>query len=128
MNPRPNLPNEIECPDPHSCCNDINVINEDDFPSDFMELVNCTQRHVCRIGGYCVKKNKNSETTVVEKCRFDFPKKCLKDSELKFIETVKNVKVNLNLSRNDPYMNAHIPIVAHHVDSQLILDYHAAIY
>ena len=61
MNPKQtdlNIINPV-VPDPHPCCIDICLIDPDDYDEDYLELVNCVQRHVCRTSGYCKNKKKD---------------------------------------------------------------------
>jgi len=63
---------------PHPCCFDISLISQADYPNDFIELVNCVQRHVCRLNGYCKKKgttgfNYTKKLLAEPACRFGYP-------------------------------------------------------
>ncbi len=52
------LPLSPSVPEPHSCCIDIQLLPEHLLDEDYIELVNCTKRHVCRSDGYCKSKKK----------------------------------------------------------------------
>jgi len=108
---------------PHPCCLDLSLIAQADYPADFSELVNCVQRHVCRLNGYCKKKNKlGSCNTAIANvnpvCRFGYPFQLNDETNIKFTESKSNVRADVVLKRNDPNMNAHIPVVAHGVLTQ----------
>ena len=118
-----------EIPMIHPACIDISLIERSQIPDHYTELINCTQRHVCRKEGYCSIKKKSTKTT--QQCRFGYPFEQKTQTEISFTQTNTTIKAHCNLARNDPYMNQHIPFVAHHwranVDSQPILDYRAAV-
>lgn len=113
-------------PDPHPCCIDICLLDPEQYDEDYLELVNCVQRHVCRTEGYCKSKKKS----LANKCRFGFPFKLLNESQIVFNETKTKVHAEIELKRNDPFMNPHIRVVTHewrgNTDTQVILDAKAA--
>ncbi len=118
--------------DPHPCCIDISLIAQGDYPTDFKELVNCVQRHVCRLDGYCKKKNKVDKKPIGDPvCRFGYPFSLNEKTIIKFTESKSNVRADLVLKSNDPHMNAHMPIFAHawraNTDAQPIIESRAAI-
>jgi hypothetical protein len=138
MNPREAVEEDQCVPEPHPCCLDIMLIPPNEYSEDFNNLLNCMQRHVCRKEGYCKKKinkksekksNKNPEEEF--QCRFGFPFDLKEKTELIFTESYSNVRVDVQLKRNDVNMNPHIPIVAHawrgNTDAQPITDYRMAI-
>jgi len=65
------------------------------------------------------------------KCRFGYPFKIENETRIDFIETTNNVKAEIYLKRNDPYLNMHNRSICHNwrgnVDLQIILDKNAAI-
>ncbi len=113
-------------PDPHPCCIDISLLDPDQYDSDYIELVNCVQRHVCRTTGYCKSKKKQMQN----KCRFGYPFLLREQSEIIFKETNTRVHAEVEIKRNDPYMNPHIRVATHewrgNTDAQVILDARAA--
>jgi hypothetical protein len=121
------LPLNPEVPDPHPCCIDIRLLDETEYDKDYIELVNCTQRHVCRTEGYCKSKKDNS----FNQCRFGYPFDLLGETKIVFAESLKNINPELVLARNDPYMNPHCRIIAHHwranVDQSAVINYRAAV-
>ena len=40
-------------PEPHPFSLDITKINESELEKDYQEIINCCQRNVCRMTGYC---------------------------------------------------------------------------
>lgn len=113
-------------PDPHPCCIDICLIDPDDYDEDYLELVNCVQRHVCRTSGYC----KNKKKSLQNQCRFGYPFLLRDQSEIIFTESNTRVHAEVEFKRNDPYMNPHIRLATHewrgNTDTQVILDSRAA--
>ena len=127
MNPMPmdNFNKIHTVPDPHLCCIDICLLDPNEYDEHYLKIVNCVQRHVCRVEGYCKgKKSKSNQ------CRFGFPFQKAEKTELKFTETKTKVSAEMNLARNDPFMNPHIRLVAEewlcNSDCQIITDARAA--
>ncbi len=89
---------ENKVPDPHPCSYDPKNIQDSD--KDYELISNCCQRHVCRLNGYCKSKKTN-------KCRFGYPYAIESKTRIEFIETNNNVRDEIYLKRNDPYMNMH---------------------
>lgn len=125
-----NLKNEVvdpQVPDPHPCCIDIQLLDEDSLENDYIELVNCTQRHVCRKEGYCLSKKKGMENL----CRFGYPFENSVNTKLIFTENNSKIDVELRLARNDPYLNQHSRLIAHawraNVDQSAVINYSAAV-
>ena len=110
-------------PDPHPCS--LRNINSGDSNSDYEELANCVQRHVCRLDGYCKSKKKLNE------CRFGYPFKLEAKTRIEFTEKEKSVRADIFHMRNDEFMNVHNRLICHswraNVDMQVILDHNAAI-
>ncbi|CAF1045089.1 unnamed protein product [Brachionus calyciflorus] len=123
MNPRTQQA-ESCVPDPHPCSLKTSNIDENKLDDDYNDLINCCQRHVCRINGYCKSKQ-------VARCRFTYPFDLQEKTKIYFIETQNTVKAEINLMRNDQFMNMHNRLVCHNwrgnVDMQIILDKSAAI-
>ncbi|RNA16317.1 ATP-dependent DNA helicase PIF1 [Brachionus plicatilis] len=123
MNPKTNFAENC-VPTPHPCSIKTSNINIDNLENDYKNLINCCQRHVCRINGYCKSK-------VSGKCRFTYPFELQEKTKINFIETKDSVKAEIVLLRNDPWMNMHNRIICHNwrgnVDMQIILDKSAAI-
>ncbi len=95
--------------DPHPCCIDIQLLDENLYDSHYIELVNCTQRHVCRSEGYCKSKKKST----FNQCRFGYPFELNESTKIMFSENInKLVDAVIVLARNDPYMNPHIRVIA----------------
>ena len=122
------IPVNPEVPDPHQCFIDIQLIDDELYDNDYVELVNCTQRHVCRIRCYCRSKKKEKEN----ECRFGYPFENNNDTKLVFKETKsKRIDTEIILARNDPYMNQHSRFIAHawraNVDQSLVINYNAAV-
>ena len=126
INPRESLPEIIQTPDPHPCCIDINLLNPEEYDEDYLQILNCTQRHVCRVDGYCKSKKSNLKN----KCRFGYPFEKLEKSEIMFTETKTRVLAEINLARNDVFMNPHNRMISHNwranTDLQAIIDYLSA--
>ena len=115
-----------EVPDPHPCAKDCSELTANDFNDvDYESLINCFQRHVCRLGGYC--KNKLNSLL----CRFGYPIQIRDKTIITFTETKSCIKASLFLKRNDSQMNIHNRLLCHHwranMDIQIILDHSAAI-
>jgi hypothetical protein len=115
-------------PDPHPCSLNTNNISKEDLDKDYENLINCCQRHVCRLDGYCksVKHGPNM-------CRFGYPFKIEDATRIEFKEepNSKVIRAEICLKRNDPFLNMHNRLICHHwrgnVDMQIILDEAAAI-
>ena len=111
-------------PEPHPCSLRTSLIQNEDIDDDYNDLINCCQRHVCRVNGNC--KSKNAKKA----CRYDYPFDVSEKTRIEFEESINSVKAKLILKRNDPYMNLHNRIICHNwrgnVDMQLILDQNAA--
>lgn len=61
VNPRPpDARVRAEVPDPHPCSVDMSTVLLDPQKREeqYVELVNCVQKHVCRIDGYCKSSKK----------------------------------------------------------------------
>ena len=110
-------------PDPHPCSYNNNLII--DVNSDYKEIINCCQRHVCRLDGYC------KSSRIIGKCRFGYPFNNLEKTKIQFTETENNVSAEIVLKRNDPYLNMHNRFICQNwrgnTDMQMILDRNAAI-
>ena len=68
--------------------------------TDYENLCNCCQRHVCRPLGYCKSKMNNQ-------CRFGYPIDLSEKTRLEFTEIGKTVRAEIILKRNDKFMNVH---------------------
>ena len=69
MNSRPRfVADSVTIPDPYPCTKNMLKFldNPDSVDADYLELSNCSQRHICRPDGYCKSKKGN-------RCRFDYP-------------------------------------------------------
>jgi len=122
------LPFSPGVPEPHPCCIDIQLLPEHLLEEDYIELVNCTQRHVCRSDGYCKSKKKN----MLNKCRFGYPFASNQYTKINFSSNSNNnVNAEICIARNDPYMNPHSRLIAQHwrsnVDQSAIINYRAAV-
>lgn len=122
------IPANPVVPDPHPCCIDIQLLDDELYDNDYIELVNCTQRHICRINGYCRSKKKNMEN----QCRYGFPFEKNNKTKIIFKENKnKNINTEVCLARNDPSMNQHSRLIAHawraNVDLSMIINYSAAV-
>jgi len=121
------IPVNPQVPDPHPCCIDIQLLDDSQLENDYIELVNCTQRHVCRMNGYCISKKKNMEN----RCRFGYPFAHNEYTKIMFSEIGSKVDSDLCLARNDSYMNPHSRLIAHawrgNVDQSAVINYMAAI-
>ncbi len=121
MNPSDYTLMEKKVPEPHPCCIDINLLDINEYDQDYIDLVNCCQRHMCRIPGYCVKSAKKPLD-----CRFGYPFEIQEDTTIQFSETLTRVLAEIKLKRNDPWMNAHNRLITQHwrgnTDLQAILD------
>ncbi|RNA33425.1 ATP-dependent DNA helicase PIF1 [Brachionus plicatilis] len=126
INPRTDFSDNC-VPDPHQCSLRTNKIKLEELPKDYENLINCCQRHKCRLDGYC----KSSLAKNYGKCRFSFPFELESKTRIEFKETAKSVRAEIVLARNDPYLNMHNRLICHHwrgnVDMQVILDKSAAI-
>ncbi len=72
-NPRPlGGDNRPEVPDPHPCSVDMTKVISDPEKreSQYIELCNCVQKHICRVDGYCksTKKKGNFYRSFQIKC------------------------------------------------------------
>ena len=118
---------QIGVPEPHPCSIKTASVPDDQLDKDYNELINCCQRHVCRLEGYC----KSSKPGFINKCRFGYPFEIQAVTRIEFHETPNSVKAEICHMRNDPYMNVHCRPAAHawrgNMDMQLILDHHAAV-
>ena len=121
------IPQHPVVPDPHPCCIDIQLLDEELYDEDYTELVNCTQRHVCRKNGVCQSKKKNMENI----CRFGYPFDLNDKSKLLFNEKSGRIDTEICLARNDPYMNPHSRLIAHawraNVDQSIVVNHRAAV-
>ncbi len=106
----------------HPCCIDICLLDPAEYDEDYLKLVNCCQRHFCRIPGYCSNKKKKT----IKQCRFGFPFKLQETTEIIFTETLNRVLAEIKLARNDPWMNSHNKLITHqwrgNTDMQAVLD------
>ena len=81
MNPR-KQPQVNAIPNPHPCSLDYKTISVEERDSQYEALINCCQRHVCKIeSGYC-------KSNPCDKCRFNYP---MELSEATHIEFTKKV-------------------------------------
>jgi hypothetical protein len=55
-------------PDPHPCFLNTNNISKENMDQDYADLINCCQRHVCRLNGYCKSVKFGANV-----CRFGYP-------------------------------------------------------
>ncbi|CAF0951603.1 unnamed protein product [Brachionus calyciflorus] len=121
MNPRISF-DEAIVPEPHPCSLNTNKIPVNEFESDYENLINCCQRHVCR---------KSSLAKNLGKCRFKYSFSLQNETKIEFVESDNSVRAEILVLRNDPYMNMHNRLICHHwrgnVDMQIILDKSAAI-
>src|ERR1035438_1855689 len=55
INLRENIFDTVGVPDPHPCSkNMLNFLdNDEEIKADYEVLVNCCQRHICQLNGYC---------------------------------------------------------------------------
>ncbi len=107
---------------PHPCS--LDPVKIEYLDQDYNALINTTQRHTCRVEGYC-KSAKGG-------CRFGYPIVLREKTYIEFTTTKNNtITANILLKRNDEMMNVHNRIVAQNwrgnVDMQIILDQQAAI-
>ena len=79
-----------------STCIDICLLDPTQYDDDYLQIVNCCKRHVCRTGGY-VKVNKK----LINQCRFGFPFQTLEQSKIVFKETLTRVMAEMEIKRND---------------------------
>jgi hypothetical protein len=109
----------------HPCAKAFNAFLTKDLKSDYESIINCCQRHVCRLSGYCKSSKK------FNKCRFGYPLELLEKSHIIFSETKNTVRAKILIKRNDAHLNIHNRLICHHwranVDMQIILDVSAAI-
>lgn len=56
-------------PDIHPCKKSFQSVLQDDFDTDYIDLVNSVQKHTKCNPGYCLRLNSGGE----QKCRFGFP-------------------------------------------------------
>jgi hypothetical protein len=124
-NTRSDQVQEHSIPEPHPC--GLRTKDVQNFEKDYEEIINCCQRHVCRLNGYCKCKKPSQE----KQCRFGYPFETCEKTTIVFTKTGNSVRATIVLKRNDPYLNVHIRCTCHfwrgNVDMQIILDYHAAI-
>jgi hypothetical protein len=122
LNPKTDLSQIPVVPDPHPCCIDICLLDPNQYDDDYLQIVNCCQRHICRVEGYCKSKKKN----LINQCRFGFPRTLTDESKIIFKETKTRVLAEMELATNDPYMNPHIRLLEQewrgNTDAQIILD------
>lgn len=123
MNPRTNV-QEACVPNPHPCSLDQNQIKQEDKNEFYENIVNCCQRHQCRLENYCKSTNKKT-------CRFNYPMEICEATHIEFIEIGNSVRAQIFLKRNDTQMNVHNRIICQNwcanVDMQIILDQEAEI-
>ena len=50
-----------EVPNPHPCSLNTENIKAEDLDTDYFNLINCCQRHVCRLEGYCKSNSKSKK-------------------------------------------------------------------
>ncbi|RNA07296.1 ATP-dependent DNA helicase PIF1 [Brachionus plicatilis] len=97
---------------------------QSEIHSNYENLANFVQRHVCRPDGYC-KSKKGKE------CRFEFPIQLQDKTEIVFKEIENTIIAEIKLKRNDSNMNVHNILCCHHwrgnTDMQIIIDKNAAI-
>ena len=55
MNNRLNFIQDV-VPEPHPCSLRTSLIKYEDMDDDYNDLINCCQRHVCSVNGYCKSK------------------------------------------------------------------------
>lgn len=123
MNPRTDI-QEACVPNPHPCSLDQNLIKPEDKNEFYESIVNCCQRHQCRLENYCKSSKK-------ETCRFNYPMEISEATHIEFIESGNSVRAQIFLKRNDTNLNMHNRIICQNwcanVDMQIILDQAAAI-
>ncbi|CAF1095497.1 unnamed protein product, partial [Brachionus calyciflorus] len=115
MNPRTQFVENC-VPNPQPCSIKTSNVNVDDLEKDYENLINCCQRHACRLNGYCKSK-------ISGQFRFKYPFDLQEKTKISFIENKNSVKAEISLVRNDPYMNMHNRFICHHwrgnVDMQI---------
>ncbi len=97
MNPYLDKFEDKICPVPHPWSLDPTKI--ENLNEHYKNIINCCQRHVCKLQAYCKSKD--------GKCRFGYPFKIQTSTILEFIETKNSVKAEIHIKRNDPYLNMH---------------------
>lgn len=111
-------------PNPHPCSLDQNLIKPEDKNEFYESIVNCCQRHQCRLENYCKSTKKTT-------CRFNYPMEICEATNIEFIESGNSVRAHIFLKRNDTKMNMHNRIICQNwcanVDMQIKLDQAAAI-
>ena len=98
MNSRPRFESgSVAVPDPHPCTkNTLEYLdNPDSLDTDYLELLNCCQRHICRPDGYCKSKNGKG-------CRLNYPIQLQRGTTINFEEVGSSVRAKIALKRNDP--------------------------
>lgn len=123
VNPRTEVI-ESAVPNPHLCSLDQNLIEPEKENEFYESVVNCCQRHQCRMESYCKSSTKTT-------CRFNYPMELCTATHIEFIENGNSVKAQIFLKRNDTNMNMHYRLICQNwcanVDMQIILDQAAAI-
>jgi hypothetical protein len=118
---------EPRIPEPHPCSIQYADLQNVDKDRDYEELINCVQRHVCRLNGYCKSSKKQNEG----KCRFGYPIAVKDKTSIEFMVSGNKVKAEIKLKRNDKFLNVHNRLLTHNwranTDMQIILDVSAAI-
>ena len=98
---------QIGVPEPHPCGLRTSNISPYDLENDYLDLINCCQRHVCRLYGYYKSKKSGPSNS------FGYPFKLEPVSKIELIENENSVRANILTMRNDPYINVHNRLICH---------------
>lgn len=90
--------------DQHYMYSNLNDIH-DKYLADYKKCINTFQKHT-KCGDHCLRTVKNSN---IKRCRYNFPKSLRESSDI--IRNPNNNTFELQLQRNDQYMNSHMPFV-----------------
>ncbi len=75
-----------EIPKPHPCAKPFCSFTARDLDNDYECIINCCQRHVCRLLGYCKSSKK------VNQYRFGYPLELQENTKIIFNETKHTVR------------------------------------
>ncbi|XP_066922146.1 uncharacterized protein [Clytia hemisphaerica] len=117
-------------PQVHPCKVDYRNLNPEEMSTDYANLVNSVEKHLCS-SAYCLRQ-KNDDTT----CRFHFPfevneKTHLEFEKVKSRDGVERFRAKVVTSRNDPRVNRHQRVLLQgwraNVDISVVVDYHSCV-
>ena len=115
-------------PKTHPC--KVNFENIQDYDSDYANLVNSVQKHICN-SAYCLRKI--GDKTV---CRFNFPQECADNTSINFVKVNTRdgslrYKAEIKFKRNDPRVNRHQRVQLQgwraNADINVVIDYHSCV-